>query len=73
MVIETKIYFNILLIEHVRYFIRVMWFLQNWTKNSGWKISVSRPKMYPDNKDLNVLYKTKGNQFYVNGFDKSPI
>ncbi|XP_012221414.1 uncharacterized protein ND-B17 [Linepithema humile] len=45
----------------------------NWTRYGGWKITVSRPKMYSDNKDLSVLYKTKGNQFYVNGFDKSPI
>jgi len=45
----------------------------NWMRNGGWKITVSRPKMYPDNKDLKALYKTKGNEFYVNGFDKSPI
>ncbi|XP_011165873.1 uncharacterized protein LOC105200149 [Solenopsis invicta] len=45
----------------------------NWMRNGGWKISVTRPKMYPDTKDLSALYKTKGNQFYVNGFDKSPI
>lgn len=42
-------------------------------RNGGWKITVSRQKMYPDNKDLKALYKTKGNQFYVNDFDKSPI
>ncbi|XP_018050933.1 PREDICTED: uncharacterized protein LOC108688904 [Atta colombica] len=45
----------------------------NWTKNGGWKITMSRTKMYPDTKDLDALYRTKGNQFYVNGFDKSPI
>ncbi|XP_071634876.1 uncharacterized protein Nd-b17 [Temnothorax longispinosus] len=45
----------------------------NWTRNGGWKITVSRQKMYPDNKDLNALYKTEGKQFYVNDFDKSPI
>ncbi|KAL6263804.1 hypothetical protein P5V15_003887 [Pogonomyrmex californicus] len=46
---------------------------KNWMKNGGFQISVSRSKMYPDNKDLKALYKTKGNEFYVNGFDKSPI
>ncbi|CAL1680200.1 unnamed protein product [Lasius platythorax] len=45
----------------------------HWTRQGGWKITVSRPTMYPDTKDLDVLYRTKGNQFYVNGFDKSPI
>ncbi|KYN03659.1 hypothetical protein ALC62_05530, partial [Cyphomyrmex costatus] len=45
----------------------------DWMRNGGWKITVSRQKMYPDTKDLNVLYRTKGNQFFVNGFDKSPI
>ncbi|XP_012522447.1 uncharacterized protein LOC105828569 [Monomorium pharaonis] len=45
----------------------------NWMRQGGWQITVSRSKMYPDNKDLNVLYKTKGDQFYVNNFDKSPI
>ncbi|XP_014482570.1 PREDICTED: uncharacterized protein LOC106748499 [Dinoponera quadriceps] len=45
----------------------------DWMKKSGWKIMVTRTIMYPDNKDLNALYKVKGNQFYVNGFDKSPI
>ncbi|XP_011694364.1 PREDICTED: uncharacterized protein LOC105453834 [Wasmannia auropunctata] len=45
----------------------------NWTRNGGFKITFSRPSMYPDTKDLSVLYKTKGNQFYVNDFDKSPI
>ncbi|GAB1860426.1 hypothetical protein CAJAP_01505 [Camponotus japonicus] len=44
-----------------------------WTRQGGWKITLSRPKMYPDTKDLDALYRTKGNQFYVNGFDKSPI
>lgn len=44
-----------------------------WMRNGGWKITVSRSKMYHDTKDLSALYKTKGNQFYVNGFDKSPI
>ncbi|KMQ97820.1 exosome complex exonuclease rrp42 [Lasius niger] len=47
--------------------------LMHWTRQGGWKITVSRPTMYPDTKDLDVLYRTKGNQFYVNGFDKSPI
>ncbi|EFN85855.1 hypothetical protein EAI_12507 [Harpegnathos saltator] len=45
----------------------------DWTRKGGWKITLSRPRMYPDNKDLDVLYKVKGNQFHVNGFDKSPI
>ncbi|XP_072743133.1 uncharacterized protein Nd-b17 [Anoplolepis gracilipes] len=44
-----------------------------WTRQSGWKITESRPQMFPDTKNLDVLYRTKGNQFYVNGFDKSPI
>ncbi|XP_011874244.1 PREDICTED: uncharacterized protein LOC105565558 [Vollenhovia emeryi] len=45
----------------------------NWMRNGGWKITISRHKMYPDTKDLNVLYRTKGTDFYVNDFDKSPI
>ncbi|EZA57193.1 hypothetical protein X777_01799 [Ooceraea biroi] len=45
----------------------------DWTRKGGWKITMSRPMMYSDTKDLKALYKTKGNEFYVNGFDKSPI
>lgn len=55
------------------YILYVLFDFQKWTRQGGWKITVSRPKMYPDTKDLDALYRTKGNQFYVNGFDKSPI
>ncbi|KAL0109789.1 hypothetical protein PUN28_013453 [Cardiocondyla obscurior] len=45
----------------------------DWQRNGGWKVTLNRPIMYPDNKDLTALYKTKGSEFHVNNFDKSPI
>lgn len=45
-----------------------------WERKSGWRVTRSRPMVYPGTKDFpNYEKRSKGNQYNVHEFDKSPI